>query len=271
MPVYKGTLHADLYKNVSKIYLGSTAIWPPVEPETETTALIARMSTFPGQARKSYINDLIVALKTAGVWSKLDVLYVYAAHTEQAALLNWIEDALNGTNTNSMVFTTDEGFKGGATNAYINTGINLGSPPTGLQFSYQDSHIGMYYFSLATSGTRDLRTDNNSIWFRSDISLPYGVMNAGTTFTQATKTAGSHHVAYVHNTSFRYVYREGSSANTQSAAGGGVSGNLTAGGRVDGTTNAEFSIFHMGAALTATEISDMYTAFNTYLTNIGTI
>lgn len=244
--------------------------------EAETDALIARMTTAPDATREGHINDLVAALKTAGVWSKLGVLYVYAAHTSQAALLNWVDDGtLDGVNNNSMTFTTDEGFKGGATNANIqigSSGLNLGALPSGFPMALQDAHVGMYYFDLATSGTRDLRTDTNTIWMRSDISRPYGPITGGSNFAQSSKTGvTSIHTVYDHYTDFRRLYYDGSQYNTQAASGGAMSGYLTAGGRVDGTTNAEFSIFHVGSHLTATEISDMYDAFNAYLTAIGTI
>ena len=35
------------------------------------------------------IDKAIGQLKMAGVWGKLDALYLLAAHTSQAALVNW--------------------------------------------------------------------------------------------------------------------------------------------------------------------------------------
>ena len=72
--------------------IGFGAFTSGVSYEAEATALFARFSTDPGTTRKDAINTCIASLKTAGVWSKLDCLYVFAAHNETDAKLNWIQD-----------------------------------------------------------------------------------------------------------------------------------------------------------------------------------
>src|SRR5882672_7716492 len=56
----------------------------------QATALFAAMIVQPSPTRKTQIDNLILALIAAGVWAKLDRLWVFAAHTEQAGQLNWI-------------------------------------------------------------------------------------------------------------------------------------------------------------------------------------
>lgn len=90
----------------------------------EALALFARMTTQPTDARKTVINTFITSLKTAGVWDKLDAMYVFAAANQQAALLNWIADTNNATAENSPAFTADEGIQGNGTNSYDNTFTN---------------------------------------------------------------------------------------------------------------------------------------------------
>jgi hypothetical protein len=63
----------------------------------EATALIARMTIAPNARRKRAIDTLIGALKTAGVWTKLDTFYVMAAHDAASARLNWISTSFNLT------------------------------------------------------------------------------------------------------------------------------------------------------------------------------
>jgi hypothetical protein len=88
--------------------------------ETEATSLFAAMSVQPSEARKTAINNLIVALKSADVWSSLDILYVMAAHDSQAGLLNWKNPSsftLTGQ-SGAPTFTTDRGYNGGGTSAF---------------------------------------------------------------------------------------------------------------------------------------------------------
>lgn len=93
-------------------------------PEAETTALIARMTVSPDSTRKGHINTLVKSLKTAGVWPKLDALYVLAAHDAQAGLLNWKGSVFTLVPVNAPTFTLDRGYAGNGTSSYLDTGFN---------------------------------------------------------------------------------------------------------------------------------------------------
>lgn len=56
---------------------------------TETVAILAAMPAQPSEAWANAIDDLVLALKAAGVWSKTDFLYWIGAHASGAALINW--------------------------------------------------------------------------------------------------------------------------------------------------------------------------------------
>lgn len=66
----------------------------------EARALMARMTTAPSASRARAIATLVRTLKAAGIWSKLDLLYILAAHDAQAARLNWVP--WTGTVTNAI-------------------------------------------------------------------------------------------------------------------------------------------------------------------------
>jgi hypothetical protein len=92
--------------------------------EAETTTLLAAMSSQPDATRTTAINTLIAALKTAGIWAKLDVLYILAAHDAQAARLNWKTPAsFTATAVNTPTFTTDRGYNGNGSTSYLTTGF----------------------------------------------------------------------------------------------------------------------------------------------------
>lgn len=90
----------------------------------EATALFARMTTPPTDARKTVINNFITGAKTAGIWQKWDAVYVLAASTQQAALLNWISDTNNATAENSPSFVADSGFKSDGSTSWVNSHFN---------------------------------------------------------------------------------------------------------------------------------------------------
>jgi hypothetical protein len=90
----------------------------------EAAALVARFTTQPTNARKALIDTFVGALKTAGVWTKLDALYVMAAHDSQAARQNWIANQYNLTPVASPTFTVDRGYQGDGSSSYLTTDFN---------------------------------------------------------------------------------------------------------------------------------------------------
>ncbi len=109
------TLHSVLRDYLTDI----NAVYSP-----EAAALLSRMTVTPSTARKQLIDALIATLVGAGIWAKLDALYLLAAHDAQAARLNWIADRYNLTAVNSPTFTTDRGYAGTGAAMYLDTGFN---------------------------------------------------------------------------------------------------------------------------------------------------
>ena len=72
--------------------------------QAESLTLFAAMTVAPSVTRRHAIDDLIAALKTAGAWTKLDRLYMLAAHDSQAAYLDW-----KTPGTDSLVATDSGG------------------------------------------------------------------------------------------------------------------------------------------------------------------
>jgi len=91
--------------------------------DIDAQAIISTMVIQPDITRQSLINTTVKNLKTAGIWSKLDGLWMLAAHSEQAGLLNW-KTQIAATKVSTPTFVTDRGFAGGVGRA-INTGVNL--------------------------------------------------------------------------------------------------------------------------------------------------
>lgn len=84
----------------------------------EAAALVARFTTPATNARKALIDNLVGALKTAGVWTLLDALYVMAAADSQAASLNWVSTSFDlvSVGTGNPTFVADRGFTGAGNN-----------------------------------------------------------------------------------------------------------------------------------------------------------
>lgn len=90
----------------------------------EAEAVVTAFSVQPSAARMELIDTLVGALKTAGVWDLLDLLYISAAHDTQAKNINWKNPAtFTLTNVGSgPAFVVDRGVTGSASNA-LKTGF----------------------------------------------------------------------------------------------------------------------------------------------------
>jgi hypothetical protein len=114
----------------------------------EYTAILARGTalgyTLPSAAQQVKQNALIVALKAAGAWSLLDVLYVWANDSSlNFGRINWINPSvLTASLTLTPSFTSNKGF-GRSSSSVVDTGF---IPNThGVNYTLNSSfiHIGM--------------------------------------------------------------------------------------------------------------------------------
>jgi hypothetical protein len=232
------------------------------------------MGTEPDDTRKGIIDTLISDLKTAGIWAKLDVLWVLAAHDAQAARLNWKAPASFAlTAVNSPTFTTDRGYAGNGSTSYLTTGWD---PATnGSQWTQNNAEIAFWsrtstVFNGNVVGSESSasvglngRFTGDLIGYRVNAALFSGIGTStdGSGFFSAARTGAS----------ASQGYKSGSAVGSAaSAASGALSSVDIAIGRVNGTPSAhEVAQLSLGAALSGTERTDFYNALQTYMTAVG--
>lgn len=237
---------------------GAMALMGRYEPETES--LLARMSVQPSGARAGTIDALIVRLKEAGVWTRLDGLYVMAAHTAQASLLNWVAvDSL--TNAGPLPFTADVGYVGDATNV-----LASGVAPT---WSNTDHHAGTYTSAYSSQGGSTGVVSGAGGNVRLINTNGIGSMTALSAATaQDGGVPGPGHVALSRSTNTGYdVFREGVVSYspvqaTGAFAGGGVNFlSLT-------TSGVTLRAGHFGISLTAPQMLALRNALAAYMAGL---
>lgn len=232
-----------------------------------TAALLARM-TGVNATRAGHINTLIVALKAAGVWDKLDVLQVYAANSEANALLNWKADALNATN-NSATFTADRGFAGDAAATWVSTGFN----PTSVagQYIRDSAHMAVW---IETDGAD---TDGHGIattaYVRHASGNLTGRINDATTSSIGAGSATGHHMLVRRGASDKRGFVNGAQVgSTLTTASTGLPNAIAGVGRWNATatyTDDRVACFHAGASLSDAEALALYNAARAYMTGVG--
>jgi hypothetical protein len=240
------------------------------EPEAE--ALFARFTTPATLARKTLINDMIKALKSAGVWTKMDALHVMAAADNQAARRNWIADAFNLSAVSSPTFEADRGFTPDGSTSYLDTGFNP-TTASGPKFTPNSAHMGAWHrtnlanagaesFDVGGTNSRMSRLNTGSTAIRPNTSSNQSM--GGGTFAQNKTWNRSASNAW-------QFYRSGAADGTGTTASIGAASYTFRVGNAQASSYGvnQASIFHFGESLTAGEVAAMHTAFSAYMSAVG--
>ena len=248
-------------------FMGAGAQYSP-----EATAYFAAMSTQPSNARKTLINNLIVGLVGDGVWSKLDWLCLMAAHAEQAGRLNAVNPAKSLTAYNSPTFTVDLGFTGNGTTAYLDIGEEPGA--SGNKFTQNAAHISVWKNSTNTGVCREIGGSSVNLQIRPNWGGADGTISINTTtalpspaLTSVTKgsiilsrTDGNNANYFVNGTG-----KTGSSSNIANAMPTALYLLRTA----NAYSPSRLACMTSGGSLSDTDVGNLYSRLNTYLTAIG--
>lgn len=250
--------------------------WGYTFTNAEASALVARFTTPPTNARKLLIDNLVGSLKTAGVWTKLDALYMRAAADSQAARLNWVADQYNSTAFSSPVFTADRGYTPDGSASYVDSGFN---PTTAVapKLALDDGHMGAWHLTdLPNGGAASNDTGNTtSRILNLSTSLTSLRPNTTTAIAGVSEDYAKHKVWTRDGAASWRYYNAGVlvGGDPRTDASTGLSNFNFGTGRTSGSAfglNQE-AISHWGSHLTGAEIAAMTDAFTTYLTAVGAI
>jgi len=245
---------------------------------TRTLTLLAAMTTQPDATRQGHINTLITSLSS--IWTKLDVLYVLAAHDNQAARLNWKNP---GTLTAALVstptFTTDRGYAGNGTSTALNTGYNP-STFSGTQFLQNTNHMSVWSGTdVSASAQTDCGHTNARIISKSANNTAAAVDNAAATATFSisgqNSSIGWTCIARQVSTQYEAVRNLATPINVTQTSAAVVSlpfylcANAATGPVGANWSTRRIQAFSAGAYLSDAERDTVYSALATYMTAVG--
>ena len=230
--------------------------------------------TLPSGGQQTLQNDLLVALKAAGVWSKLDLFYVFATDgNSDYSTLNWkIPASFQATKVSSPTFTSNEGFNGDGSASYLTTNYDLAT--NGVNASVNDFAVGFYEQSITSStwgcliGCDD---GNNDILLGTRFSggASYIRMNDGGAFRPTTTyQTGLTLSARSSSTNINYYdtqQNQSSTSQVSSGAPNSVDIDILKFSGVKSSADVKISIAFVAADLSS-EVSGLYSAINTYMT-----
>jgi hypothetical protein len=231
--------------------------------------------TLPSQSQQLLQNQLVVDLKDAGIWSKLDTFSVFATDGDSDfALIDW-KRLSDYTAVNSPTFTANQGFSGNGTTSYINSNFNpsIGGFNLSLNsisfggYKYERNHSSGFFRcemgALETTPTFDGLHFNGNGGIR---------VNSFTPLTEQVINSGVFSLIRQNSTEFK-LYKDSlkTASNTQVSTSTIIPNlNLTILARnVAGTINQfsqdVLSISYVASDIT-TEYSDFVDALDNYMT-----
>ena len=229
--------------------------------DSDANFLFSQMSPPPDATRKRLIDWTVRELKAFGIWYRLDRLFVFAAHAQQGALLDWTKATRSATAVNSPTFTTDRGFTGNGTTSYINSNYNANSQ--GVNYSLNSAVIGAYVTGTAVDAGIVVGFSDAAAFSQfqprstGDIVVPR-LNSGGSTTSASTDASGWWTIDRASSAEF-ITYRNGASFSTHTTVSSAVS-NFTSyilARNLAGTAGAFFSLqtsaVLFGGTLTASQ------------------
>ena len=221
--------------------------------------------TLPSAGQQTLQNQLLIDLKDAGIWSKLDTFAVFATDGDSDfALIDW-KRLTDYTAINTPTFSVNGGFTGNGTSSYIGTnfnpvasGVNYSLNDAG-RFFWVDNRAGTVWEGVIGSNSNESR---NAATAFNKINQGVANLNASVTFNidefHAINRTSSTNVELFTNTT------QSSRTATSSSIFNGNQNVLRGNAVYNGS---RFRFYGMGASLVS-ENTDFYNAVNTYLTSL---
>jgi len=229
--------------------------------------------TLPSESQQLLQNQLVVDLKDGGIWSKLDTFAVFATDgNSNFALIDW-KRLSQYTAVNSPTFTTNVGFSGNGTSAYVNTNFNPST--SGVNYTLNDASRIMFgdfpndlgYPESAGGGTgnltRSIPSNNRQRINMGSANLTTGLSPSnwtGTNLLRAINRTSSTNVEMFADTTQ-------SSGTATSVPVAILNQQLLSGNSAFVSSSNTFKIYGMGAPLVS-ENTDLYNALNTYISSL---
>jgi len=252
----------------------------PSAYDSAANALFARFTTPPTAQRAQLINTLILSLKTAGVWAKLDALYMMAAADAQAAQRNWVADQYNLIPTSSPTFTADQGYAGNGSSSYLNTGF---TPSTANgNMTLNNAHVSIRPRTGGAAAVIDIGsravdgTDLISInGMNGSNFMTFAVNSTAGGVGPASASAAAHFQASRAVSGTMQASRNGGTYTTVSNTSDALPafpifiGALNGGGTGANFSDRQMASASFGSSLTQSESTAFYNAINAYLVAVG--
>jgi hypothetical protein len=254
-----------------------------VAPYSAATEFLARTSGLDATHVNAY-TALIDGLVADGIWSKLDMLHIYATQNTATAQLNLVSASYPATLNGSPVFTADRGYTGtdGSTTKYISTGFNPTTAPS-PKYTQNSAHIS--FWNVADTGQSynyPIGSDDGSNIYTAIFpntpggGTAYRVNNINFGAGGSAGNGFGHYIGTRSSSTAINGYKDGAS-NAVDGIASSTPLNLaiyTLGHNSNGTAVGDarqLVMASIGSSLTATDATNFYNRLRTYMAVVGVV
>jgi hypothetical protein len=257
---------------------------PGPGPDPDAQAFFDRVAAAGGvltEAETTAVNQLVLDMKTNGIWTSMKAIYPMVGASAAACAQNLVDSNFTGTFSSGITYAST-GVTGNGSGAYMNTSltpsISLTTANHHISFYSRTNasgsavDMGVYEFTFGYSGPfMRTRTASNQ--------LQYG-MGTNTAFNDTLSSntdSRGHFIGNILATNNRKTYINGAISGVNATSGNADSGTgpifVLAVNRMP-LLAGSFSIRQcafasVGGGLTDTQASDFYTAVQTFQTTLN--
>jgi len=248
---------------------------------TEAESVVLAFTSEPDDTRKALIDTLVGSLKTAGIWTELDALFVLAAHDSQAALVDWKKPSTrSAVAVNAPTFAADRGYTSDGSTSRLRTNFT----PSTNGVKYQLNNASVWYWKRASGVEGGGRRGVGNTWVAPYCSLVaqhtantiVGSINSnvsatgGTPSGGANTTAGFVGISRASSTTCKFWKNGVQSGSDASDSSTGLPTNEQ---WICGAYQTSFSLYQnamaaWGSSLSGNEAA-FYSAISAYMTGVG--
>lgn len=240
--------------------------------------------TLPSSSQQALQNQLVLWLVNKGIWSKLDLLYIFANNGgADFSRINWINPSLfELTAVNSPTFTSNVGWAGNGTSAYLNSGWIASTHAVNYTIAKASYGCKIVAGSAGNSSYRELGVGNGGIgvgaYIRARNLSGLIEWRINDDFNRTVSTDSANYFWHVNRvaasgTASKEIFRNGSSLSSAADNGTEIPGYewpflaINNVGTIQNFTNRTLAMGFVGGDLFS-QASDFYTGWNTYYTSL---
>lgn len=254
---------------------------PSFDPDAQ--AFFNRVETAGGTlttTEKNAINQLVLDMKSAGIWSAMKAVYPMVGASAAACAQNLVSSSFTGTFSSGWTFSAN-GVQGNGTSAYFDTALN-----TLTNLTLTSTHLSIYVrnnsnggggspYDLANATNSGMTVDPTYLIARYSSNLAYlGIGDINYFTNSASLDSRGFWLGITNGSRAQNLYKNGSSVASGTGSGSFANNNLylgaaNAGGSPLFFSDKQYALCSIGDGLTDTQASDFYTAVQTFQTTLS--